>query len=57
VLAVGDFGLQRAARWLYGMEERPDKKYLEQHAHKWSPYRSAASFYLWESINRGIIGE
>ncbi|WP_276351380.1 DNA-3-methyladenine glycosylase family protein [Cohnella caldifontis] len=57
VLSVGDFGLQRAAKWLYAMEERPDKKYLEQHAHKWTPYRSAASFYLWESINRDIIKE
>ncbi|MBW5448149.1 DNA-3-methyladenine glycosylase 2 family protein [Cohnella sp. CFH 77786] len=57
VLSVGDFGLQRSCKWLYGMEERPDKKYLEQHGHKWSPYRSAASFYLWEAINRGIINE
>jgi DNA-3-methyladenine glycosylase II len=57
VLSVGDFGLQRSAKWLYAMEERPDKKYLEQHGHKWSPYRSAASFYLWEAINRGIINE
>ncbi|TJY44202.1 DNA-3-methyladenine glycosylase 2 family protein [Cohnella pontilimi] len=57
VLSVGDFGLQRSAKWLYAMEDRPDKKYLEQHAHKWVPYRSAASFYLWEAINRGIISE
>jgi DNA-3-methyladenine glycosylase II len=57
VLSVGDFGLQRSARWLYAMEERPDKKYLEQHGHKWAPYRSAASFYLWEAINRDIIKE
>jgi DNA-3-methyladenine glycosylase II len=57
VLSVGDFGLQRATKWLYGMADRPDKKYLEQHAPKWSPYRSAASCYLWESINRGIINE
>lgn len=57
VLSVGDFGLQRATKWLYRMEDRPDKKYLEQHAPKWSPYRSAASFYLWESINRGIMNE
>ncbi len=57
VLAAGDLGLQRAAKWLYGMEDRPDKKYLEQHAHKWPPYRSAASFYLWEAINRGLIGK
>jgi DNA-3-methyladenine glycosylase II len=57
VLSVGDFGLQRSAKWLFAMEDRPDKKYLEQHAHKWAPYRSAASFYLWEAINRGIINE
>jgi DNA-3-methyladenine glycosylase II len=57
VLSVGDFGLQRSTKWLYGMEDRPDKKYLEQHGHKWEPYRSAASFYLWEAINQGIIDQ
>ncbi|WP_123040626.1 DNA-3-methyladenine glycosylase family protein [Cohnella candidum] len=57
VLSLGDFGLQRSTKWLFGMEDRPDKKYLEQHGHKWAPYRSAASFYLWEAINRGIINE
>lgn len=55
VLSVGDLGLQRSARWLYGMEARADKRYLEQHAHNWSPYRSASSFYLWEAINRALI--
>lgn len=53
VLSAGDLGLQRAVQWLYQLEERPDKKMMEQQGQKWSPYRSVASFYLWESLNRG----
>ncbi|CAM2923470.1 DNA-3-methyladenine glycosylase 2 family protein [Paenibacillus sediminis] len=55
VLSFGDAGLQRAAQWLYELEERKDRKYLEQCAHKWEPYCTAASLYLWEAINQGYV--
>jgi DNA-3-methyladenine glycosylase II len=54
VLSFGDAGLQRAAKWLYAID-RPDGKYLEQYGHKWAPYRSIASLYLWEAIDSGLI--
>jgi len=55
VVSIGDAGLQRAARWLHNMEERSDRKYLQQVAHMWEPYGSIASIYLWEAINTGHV--
>ncbi|KFM94690.1 DNA-3-methyladenine glycosylase family protein [Paenibacillus macerans] len=55
VVSFGDAGLQRAAKWLYAMEDRDDRKYLQQVAAPWSPYGSIASLYLWEAINQGHV--
>jgi len=55
VVSVGDAGLQRAARWLYGLKERADRKYLQQVMDLWRPYGSIASLYLWEAINTGHV--
>lgn len=49
VLAVGDAGLQRAARILYG-RGRKAKMLLPRIAEAWRPYRSIASWYLWRSL-------
>lgn len=49
VLAVGDAGLQRAARILYG-KKRKSKMLLPRVAEPWRPYRSIASWYLWRSL-------
>jgi len=49
VLAVGDAGLQRAARNLYG-KKRKSATLLPRVAENWRPYRSIASWYLWRSL-------
>lgn len=49
VLAVGDAGLQRAARILYG-KKRKSETLLPRVAELWRPYRSIASWYLWRSL-------
>lgn len=49
VLAVGDAGLQRAARNLYGTK-RKSTTLLPRVAAGWRPYRSIASWYLWRSL-------
>ncbi len=49
VLAVGDAGLQRAARNLYG-KKRKSETLLLRVAEAWRPYRSIASWYLWRSL-------
>jgi len=49
VLAIGDAGLQRAARNLYG-SKRKSATLLSRVAENWRPYRSIASWYLWRSL-------
>jgi len=46
VLSLGDAGLQRAGRMLFG----PSKK-LEAISETWRPYRSIASWYLWRALD------
>lgn len=46
VLAVGDAGLQRAARMLYG-----EAVTLESIGQAWKPYCSVASWYLWRHLD------
>jgi DNA-3-methyladenine glycosylase II len=53
VLAENDVGLQRAATWLYC--KPVDSAALNSQANNWLPYRSVASLYLWEVVNRGYI--
>lgn len=46
VLSLGDVGLQRAVRLLYGENET-----LQSVAPRWAPYRSIASWYLWQHLD------
>jgi DNA-3-methyladenine glycosylase II len=55
VLAVADLGLQRSAKWLYGLADMPTKADMARLGENWRPYRSVASLYLWEAINRGLV--
>ena len=47
VLPVGDYGVRKAARDLYGLDALPNPRELESIAKPWQPYRSVASWYLW----------
>lgn len=49
VLALGDAGLRRAAKMLYGDSE--ESELLERVSAPWSPYRSVASWYLWKHLD------
>jgi len=49
VLPVGDYGVRKAARDLYGLEDLPKRKELEAIGESWRPYRSVATWYLWRS--------
>ena len=50
VLALGDAGLQRAAKMLYP-KASSNGKALEKVSERWKPYRSVASWYLWRHID------
>jgi len=48
VLSLGDAGLQRAARMLFGDDVR-----LGEVGERWRPWRSVASWYLWRALGEG----
>jgi DNA-3-methyladenine glycosylase II len=50
VLPVGDLGVRRAAERAYSLPAIPDAGTLQNLARPWSPHRTLASFYLWESL-------
>ena len=52
VLSLGDAGLRRAARKLYGKRFRgDDAAVLEKAAARWRPWRTVGCYYLWRSLD------
>jgi DNA-3-methyladenine glycosylase II len=51
VLPVGDVGVQRAMRALYGLRKHPSPSRMVALARPWRPYRSVACWYLWRSLD------
>ena len=50
VLSGGDLGIRKAVQVEYGLEEMPPPTQVMEISEPWSPYRSLASLYLWESL-------
>ena len=50
VLPVGDLGIVNAVQRLYKLRKRPEPKTLHRIGDVWKPYRSVASWYLWQSL-------
>jgi DNA-3-methyladenine glycosylase II len=50
VLPVGDLGIVNAVQRMYGLRKRPDARRLLALGEAWRPYRSVASWYLWQSL-------
>jgi len=51
VVPVGDLGVRGAVERAYDLPEIPDAETLQDLARPWSPHRTLASFYLWESLD------
>lgn len=51
ILPVGDVGVQRAMRRLYGLRKHPSPARMTALARPWRPYRSIACWYLWRSLD------
>jgi DNA-3-methyladenine glycosylase II len=51
VMPADDLGVQNAIRRHYKMRQRPNRKRLLKHAERWRPYRTAAAWYLWRSLD------
>jgi DNA-3-methyladenine glycosylase II len=50
VLPIGDLGIVNAVQRLYRLRKRPDSKRLVKIGEAWRPYRSVASWYLWQTL-------
>jgi DNA-3-methyladenine glycosylase II len=50
VLSGGDLGIRKAIQIELGLEEMPTPQRTVEIAARWSPHRSLASLYLWESL-------
>ncbi len=51
VMPLTDFGIRNAVRQAYGLVEMPKPAELAELAKNWHPYCSAASWYLWRSLD------
>lgn len=51
VLPVGDLGIVNAVHRLYRLRTRPDARKLLRIGEAWRPYRSVASWYLWQTLS------
>jgi DNA-3-methyladenine glycosylase II len=51
VLPAGDLGIVNAIQRLYRLRKRPDAKRILKMGEAWRPYRSVASWYLWQTIH------
>jgi DNA-3-methyladenine glycosylase II len=50
VLPAGDLGIVNAIHRLYRLRKRPDAKRILKIGEAWRPYRSVASWYLWQTL-------
>jgi DNA-3-methyladenine glycosylase II len=50
VLPAGDLGIVVAIQRLYRLRKRPDAKRVLKIGESWKPYRSVASWYLWQTL-------
>jgi DNA-3-methyladenine glycosylase II len=50
VLPVDDLGIVNAVRRLYRLRKKPDAKRIAKLGEAWRPYRSVASWYLWQTL-------
>jgi DNA-3-methyladenine glycosylase II len=50
VLPAGDLGIVNAIQRLYRLRKKPDAKRILKMGEAWRPYRSVASWYLWQTL-------
>ncbi len=51
VLPAGDLGVRRGFMLTYQTPEMPKPRELVEHAERWRPFRSVASWYLWRAVD------
>jgi 3-methyladenine DNA glycosylase/8-oxoguanine DNA glycosylase len=52
IFPADDLGLMNAVHRAYALRKRPDAKRLRKMGELWSPHRSVAAWYLWQSLSK-----
>ncbi|SEN73593.1 DNA-3-methyladenine glycosylase II [Lihuaxuella thermophila] len=52
LLPAADIGLRNAVRRVYGLDEQPSEQEVRRIGEAWAPYRSYATFYLWDTLSQ-----
>ncbi len=55
ILSYNDLAIVNGLKWLYHMKKEPTTKQLDSFHHRFSPYNTLASFYLWEITIRNYF--
>ncbi len=55
ILPVLDLGIRNAFRSAYKLRKDPTAKRMQALAKSWAPYRSVASWYLWQSLELPLV--
>jgi DNA-3-methyladenine glycosylase II len=55
ILPVLDLGIRNAFRRVYRLRKEPTVKRMQTIARPWEPYRSVASWYLWQSLELPLV--
>lgn len=50
LLPASDIGLRNGVKKVYGLAEQPSTAYVAELGAQWSPWRTYATYYLWESL-------
>lgn len=50
VLPVQDYAVRKGFQLTYSLSEMPKEKELAQYGERWRPFRSVASWYMWEAV-------
>lgn len=48
VFPIGDLGIKKGFKSLFGLKKLPDDKKMQKLSEKWKPYRTIATLYLWK---------
>ncbi len=51
-LPLDDYSLRKAYAKAFGKRALPSPQALEKHGEKWRPYRTVASWYLWQALDK-----
>src|SRR5207248_1924834 len=54
VLPVDDLGIVKAVQKVYGLRKRPKAARILKIGEAWRPYRSVASWYLWQTLREPL---